>query len=140
MQARMQLAQRMNSYCETTDTPRGLVVMLPDREFRGVALDPAVAARIANMASVIARQSGLRVEVEGHGEQWSGERAQAVRYALLRSGMALGDIASRDLGTTRPLVSNATAGGRETNRRVEIVISGEPIGTLASWDRKYSLK
>ena len=139
-EARIQLAQRMNSYFETTDTPRGLVVVLPDREFRGVALDPAVAARIANMASVIARQSGLRVEVEGHGEKWSGERAQAVRNAFLRSGMPLGHVESRDLGTTRPSVSNAAAGGRERNRRVEIVISGEPIGTLASWDRKYSLK
>ncbi len=136
----MQLAQRMSAYFETIDTPRGLVLMLPDRDFRGVSLDPAVAARIVNLASVIAGQSGLRIEVDGHGEQWSGERAEAVRYALLRGGMPAGDTAIRDYGRTRPLVSNATASGREKNRRVEIVLSGDSIGTLASWDRTYSLR
>jgi flagellar motor protein MotB len=139
-EARVQLTQRMKAYFETTDTPRGLVVTLPDRDFRGGSLDPAVAARIVNLASVIAGQSGLRIEVDGHGEQWSGERAEAVRYALLRGGMPAGGMATQDCGTTRPLVSNATASGREQNRRVEIVISGEPIGTLASWDRTYSLR
>jgi outer membrane protein OmpA-like peptidoglycan-associated protein len=139
-EARVQLTQRMRAYFETIDTPRGLAVTLPDRDFQGVSLDPAVAARIVNLASIIAGQSGLRIEIEGHGEQWSGERAEAVRYAVLRGGMPAGGVATRDCGTTLPLVSNATASGREQNRRVEIVISGEPIGTLASWDRKYSLR
>jgi flagellar motor protein MotB len=139
-EARVQLTQRMRAYFETADTPRGLVVTLSDHDFRGASLDPAVAARIADLASVIAGQSGLRIEVDGHGEQWSGERAGAVRYALLRGGMPAGGVATQDCGTTRPLVSNATASGREQNRRVEIVISGEPIGTLASWDRTYSLR
>jgi flagellar motor protein MotB len=139
-EARVQLLQRMKTYFETIDTPRGLVVTLSDRDFRGVSLDPAVATRIVNVAIVIAGQSGLRIEVDGHGEQWSGERAEAVRYALLRGGMPSGGVAIQDCGTTRPLVSNATASGREQNRRVEIVISGSPIGTLANWDRTYSLR
>jgi flagellar motor protein MotB len=139
-EARVQLTQRMRAYFETADTPRGLVVTLPDRDFKGVSLDAEIAARIVNLASVIAGQSGLRVEVDGHGEQWSGERADAVRYALVRGGMPAGSMTTQDCGTTRPLVSNATTSGREQNRRVEIVISGEPIGTLASWDRTYSLK
>jgi outer membrane protein OmpA-like peptidoglycan-associated protein len=139
-EARVQLTQRMKAYFETTDTPRGLMVTLPDHDFRGTSLDPAVAARIVNLANVIAGQSGLRIEVDGHGEQWSGERAEAVRYAFLRGGMPAAGVATQDCGTTRPLVSNATASGREQNRRVEIVISGEPIGTLASWDRTYSLR
>ena len=48
-------------------------------------------------------------------------------------------VSARGMGATRPLGSNSTAGGREDNRRVEIVISGEPIGDLASWDHSYSL-
>jgi flagellar motor protein MotB len=139
-EARAQLTLQMKAYFETTDTPRGLVVTLPDRDFRGASLDPAVAVRVGNLASVIAGQSGLRIEVDGHGEQWSGERAEAVRYALLRGGMPAGGMATQDCGTTRPLVSNVTPSGREQNRRVEIVISGEPIGTLANWDRTYSLR
>ena len=103
-------------------------------------MDPGVAARIVNLAGMIAGQSGLRIEVDGHGEQWSGERAEAVRYALLRGGMPAEAMSTRDSGTARPVGSNATAGGREQNRRVEIVISGDPIGTLASWDRTYSLR
>ena len=139
-EARVQLAERMKTYFDTTDTPRGLLVTLSDHDFQGVSLDPAVASRIARLASVLSEQSGLRIEVDGHGEQWSGERAEAVRYALVRGGMRTGDLATQDCGTTRPLVSNATPSGREQNRRVEIVISGEPIGTLASWDRTYSLR
>jgi flagellar motor protein MotB len=134
-QARLRLTQRMNSYFQTVDTPRGLTVTIPDNDFRGNSLDADVSARIVNLANMIAGQPGLRIEVEGHGEQWAGERAESVRYALLRGGMNRGDVATRDYGTTRPIGSD-----REQNRRVEIVISGEPIGTLASWDRKYSLR
>jgi outer membrane protein OmpA-like peptidoglycan-associated protein len=138
--ARVQLTQRMSAYFATIDTPRGLVIMLAERDFRGVSPDPAVAAGLVNLASTIAGQNGLRIVIEGHGEELSGERAEAVRYALLRGGMQAGSVGTRDWGTARPLVSNATPGGREKNRRVEVVITGEPIGTLASWDRTYPLR
>lgn len=137
---RTKLAGRLNSYLATTDTPRGLVVMVSDADFHGGSLDPSVAARIVNLAGVIADQPGLRVEIDGHGEQWSGERAETVRYALIRGGLPSRSTTIQDCGTSRPLASNATAAGREQNRRVEIVISGEPIGTVASWDRTYSLR
>jgi hypothetical protein len=48
-------------------------------------------------------------------------------------------IVVRAFGKTRPLLSNDTPAGRARNRRVEVVISGEPIGTTASWDQTYTL-
>jgi flagellar motor protein MotB len=138
--ARMQLLRRMNSFFPTTDTPRGLVIMLHDRDFRGPALDPAIAARVANLASVIAGQHGLNIEVEGHGEESSAARAVEVGDTLVRGGLPTDVVMARGLGTSRPLVAAGSPSAREQNRRVEIIISGEPIGTLATWDRRYSLR
>ena len=58
---------------------------------------------------------------------------------ILAYGLAPNAVAARGLGNTRPLDSNATAAGREQNRRTEIVISGDPIGKLPTWDRAYTL-
>jgi outer membrane protein OmpA-like peptidoglycan-associated protein len=140
VEARMQLMRTMNSYFPTTDTPRGLVITLHDRDFRGPALDPAIAARVANMASVIASHRGLNIEVEGHGEQSAATRAAEVRDTLLRGGLSTSAVTARGMGTSRPVVSPSSPGAHEQNRRVEIIISGDPIGTLATWDRSYSLR
>jgi flagellar motor protein MotB len=144
---RSQLMRRMNSYFPTTDTPRGLVITLHDRDFRGAIMDPAMAARVANLAAMIAAEPGLRVEVDGHtdavtsrGEQISNARASSVRDTMVRGGMSSKAVLARDMGNERPLVSNATVNGREQNRRVEIVVSGDPIGYLAHWDRSYSVR
>jgi flagellar motor protein MotB len=135
-EARARLLRRMNDYFPTTDTPRGLVVTLHDRDFRGPALDPAIAARVANLASVIAGQHGLTIEVEGHGEHDATARAAEVRDTLVRGGLATSSVTSHGLGTSRPVA----AGNSPQNRRVEIVISGDPIGTLATWDHTYPLR
>jgi flagellar motor protein MotB len=58
---------------------------------------------------------------------------------LVARGLAANRCTARGLGDSRPLVSNSSAAGREQNRRVEIVISGDAIGTLPFWDRTYSL-
>jgi outer membrane protein OmpA-like peptidoglycan-associated protein len=43
--------------------------------------------------------------------------------------MAAGSVTARGFGKTQPVASNDTAEGRQQNRRVELVISGEVIGT-----------
>ena len=139
-EARRQLLQRMNSYFPTMDTPRGLVVTLHDREFRGAALDPAMAARLANLAAAVASQPGLRVEVDAHGEQLSNERAAAVRDTLLHGGLRMSAVSARDFGNSRPVVATGSPYSREQNQRVEIVVSGDSIGYLASWDKSYPLR
>jgi OOP family OmpA-OmpF porin len=67
------------------------------------------------------------------------QRAQAVAAALTAAGIPAQRISCRGFGNSRPLVSNATEQGRMENRRVEIVITGDAIGTVPSWDRTYPL-
>ena len=131
------------------DSPRGLVVTLPNAYFAGIQPRAAAYERLANMAAVIKNQPGLVVEVEGHTDSsgddaqdrvLSESRAQAVRDALVRNGVPAGAVVARGFGKSRPLVSNATTRGREQNRRVEIVISGNPIGETPAWARSYSVR
>jgi len=146
---RMRLLRDLSTAVNTLDTPRGLVVTLPDSVFRGNALVPNEYANLSRVASIVAAQPGLYVQIEGNtdssgsesrDEQTSYERAAAVRDALMRSGVPASVISTRGLGSSRPLVSNATPSGREQNRRVEITISGDPIGALPYWDKTYSLR
>jgi flagellar motor protein MotB len=135
---RMRLYQQLSSVLPARDTPRGLVLTLADSDFREASVSPAVYGRLARVAAIVAAQQGLTIEVDGH-EVHSGERANAVRDLLLHDGVPAGAIVARALGDSRPLVSNATASGREQNRRVEITISGSAIGDMPYWAKSYSL-
>jgi len=128
------------------DTPRGLVVTVPDSAFRGSDLNPAAGATVERIAAVLNAHPGLVVAVEGHSDnsatpsgQFTYARALAIRDAVARRGVPGGTIQARSLGDSRPLVSNNSALGREQNRRVEITISGEPIGSVPYWDKTYPL-
>ena len=144
VQLRVNLLQQLDAAIPTHDTPRGLQVTITDNDFAGTALRPGVQGNLARIASVLRSYPGLTVEVDGNcdnasGDQIAYERATAVREALVRNGVSPSAVTARGLGSSRPLASNDTAGGRMQNRRVEIVISGDPIGNLAYWDRKYSV-
>jgi outer membrane protein OmpA-like peptidoglycan-associated protein len=141
---RVQLLGQLNAAMLTRDTPRGLVATLGDADFRGPTLRPEIYRNLARIASAIVAHPGLMVLVEGNCDSPSGgheadERAAAVHDALVVAGVPSVRVTARNLGDTRPVVSNASATGRLQNRRVEVTISGEPIGTVASWDRRYSL-
>ena len=80
---------------------------------------------------------GLQLEIEGHtdsvgseeyNQQLSEKRASAVREYLVQQGIAGGSVTAKGFGKSRPVVSNATAEGRQRNRRVEMVVSGDIIG------------
>ena len=142
---RNQLLQRLNVGLPTRDTPRGLVVTLKDADFTKLTLRPPAAERLARVAKVVASQSGLHLAVEGHtdtpdtdGE--SEERAAAVRSVLVSGGLPGGFISSHGYGNSRPLASIATVSGRIENRRVEVVISGDPIGTMPFWEQTYRVE
>jgi flagellar motor protein MotB len=141
---RIQLFERLNGVLASRDTPRGLVVTVPNSGFSGASLHSATASEVTRVAAILAAQPGLRVAVEGNWDTsptsaTAGERAAAVRNALISAGLPANEVSIQGLGDTRPLVSNATEEGRLENRRVEIVISGAPIGTLPFWDRTYKL-
>jgi outer membrane protein OmpA-like peptidoglycan-associated protein len=80
----------------------------------------------------------LRLEVDGHtdsvgsdayNQQLSEKRAAAVRDYLVQQGLPTSSATVMGFGKTQPVASNATAVGRQQNRRVELVVSGEVIGT-----------
>ena len=148
-QARAELLERLNGVYTARDTPRGLVVTLPDSCFdSGVTLRRNSSERLGLIANMLSRRGDLTVYVEGFTDdrgsdreqrEISERRAREVRATLVGNGVAPISVQAVGFGGTRPLVSNASAGGREQNRRVEIVISGPGIGGMALWDRTYSL-
>jgi outer membrane protein OmpA-like peptidoglycan-associated protein len=137
-QMRLRLLEQFNAELATRDTPRGLMLTLPDSDFEGARLDPAAYERLAQVAAVLRAHPDLTVEVDGH-QRFSSERAEAVRDILVDHGLPAGDVMARGLGDTRPIASNATAAGREKNRRVEIIVSGNAIGDLPLWAKSYTL-
>jgi outer membrane protein OmpA-like peptidoglycan-associated protein len=148
-QARAELLERLNGVLITRDTPRGLVVMLPDTSFEtGSTLRRNASERLALVASMLSARSDLTVYVEGFTDDRGNDadqraiserRAREVRATMVGNGLPAVAVLAAGLGGTRPVVSNSSAEGREQNRRVEIVVSGPSIGGMALWDRTYSL-
>ncbi|MBV9742392.1 MAG: OmpA family protein [Acidobacteriia bacterium] len=138
------LLERLNAEFSTLDSPRGLIVTVNDASFSGAALRPEAAREVARVAAILAPLSGLRVAVQGYTDtaatqRLSGERAAAVRNALVSGGLATSMVSSEGLGASRPLTSNGSETGHIENRRVEIVVSGSALGSLPFWDRPYSV-
>jgi outer membrane protein OmpA-like peptidoglycan-associated protein len=137
---RVQLLQELLAALPSRDTPKGLVVTMGNGDFRGPVVTPEYFGRLSRVASVVAAHPGLYVAVEGSSEgagdaREAAERANAVREELVRSGVPAAVISARGLGSSRPLGPP----GHAENRRVEITISGEPIGTVAYWDKAYTV-
>ncbi|MGO9256976.1 MAG: OmpA family protein [Bryobacteraceae bacterium] len=140
VQLRAQLLSQFNAILQTRDTPRGLVVNISDVLFDTgkYSLRPLAREKLAKVAGIVSGHPGLRLDVEGHTDSVGGDdynqrlseqRGGAVRDYLTQEGMAASSVTAKGLGKADPVASNATAQGRQQNRRVEIVISGEVIGT-----------
>jgi flagellar motor protein MotB len=141
---RMGLLEQLNGVISIRDTSRGLVATVADSAFSGSELHAIISGRLAQLAEIVQAHPGLRIEVEGNTDSASTEalasqRAEAVRRALIAEGLPAGSVTARGLGDSRPIGPNSSAAGREANRRVEIVISGDPIGDLPFWDHPYTL-
>jgi outer membrane protein OmpA-like peptidoglycan-associated protein len=137
---RAELLRQFNLILETRDTARGLIVNMSDVLFDTgkSTLRPGAREKLAKVSGVILGHPGLRLQVEGHTDSVGGDeynmrlseqRASAVRDYLVHENLAAGSITVRGFGKTQPVVSNDTAAGRQRNRRVELVVSGEIIGT-----------
>ena len=81
---------------------------------------------------------GLNLNIEGHtdsigsdefNQKLSEQRAEAVRKHLIEQGLPDDNLTAVGFGKSMPVADNSTVAGRQQNRRVEIVISGEVIGT-----------
>jgi len=137
---RAQLLLQFNAILQTRDTARGLIVNVPDILFDTAkfSLRPVAREKLARVGGIISGHPGLRLDVEGHTDSVGGDdynqrlsvhRGEAVRDYLTQQGMQSTSVTARGFGKTQPVASNDTAAGRQQNRRVELVISGEIIGT-----------
>ncbi|HET9280447.1 MAG TPA: OmpA family protein [Candidatus Angelobacter sp.] len=136
---RAQLLQQLNQVLATRDTARGLIANMSDVLFKTGSFEllPGARERLAKVSGIVIAHPGLRLEVEGHtdsvggddyNQQLSEKRAGAVRDYLIQQGISADGIISRGLGKTQPVATNDTPEGRQQNRRVELVLSGDAIG------------
>jgi outer membrane protein OmpA-like peptidoglycan-associated protein len=136
---RAQLLLQFNAILQTRDTARGLIVNMSDVLFDTAkfSLRPEAREKLAKVAGIISGHPGLRLDVEGHtdnvggddyNQQLSEQRGSAVRDYLTQQGMQQGSVTTKGFGKTQPIATNDTPAGRQQNRRVELVISGEVIG------------
>jgi len=137
---RAQLLRQFNAVLQTRDTARGLIVNMSDVLFDTgkYSLRPLAREKLAKVAGIVSGHPGLRLDVEGHtdsvgsdeyNQRLSEQRGAAVRDYLTQEGMAATSVTAKGFGKTQPVASNETAKGRQQNRRVELVISGDVIGT-----------
>jgi outer membrane protein OmpA-like peptidoglycan-associated protein len=136
---RARLMQQLNTVLQTRDTARGLIATMPDVLFAtgSSTLRPAARERLARVAGILLSYPDLKLEIDGHtdstgtpqfNEKLSQQRAEAVRSYLSQQGVAETSMTTQGFGETQPIASNGNPAGRQQNRRVEIVVSGNVIG------------
>jgi outer membrane protein OmpA-like peptidoglycan-associated protein len=139
-QLRAQLLEQLNRVLETRDSPRGLVVTMADVLFDTGKYDLRGPTRetLARLSGIILANKGLNLAIEGHtdstgsdelNQKLSEQRASTVRSYLVEQGLASDTVTSEGFGKTMPVADNDTPAGRQRNRRVEIIVFGEVIGT-----------
>jgi outer membrane protein OmpA-like peptidoglycan-associated protein len=138
---RARLLQQFNAILTTRDTARGLVVNLSDVLFDTgqYTLRPLAREKLAKISGIVLAYPDLRLAIEGNTDSVGSEamnqalsekRAGAVLDYLARQSIPAASMTSRGFGKMQPIASNDTAEGRQQNRRVELVVSGEVIGTI----------
>ncbi|HYW42688.1 MAG TPA: OmpA family protein [Bryobacteraceae bacterium] len=136
---RERMRQQLNLILETRETARGLIVNISDVlfDFNKYTLKPGAREKMAKVSGILLAYPGLKIQVEGHTDsigsdeynlRLSDQRADAVHDYLVAQGVPADTVTARGLGKSNPVASNETASGRQQNRRVEMVVSGEPIG------------
>jgi outer membrane protein OmpA-like peptidoglycan-associated protein len=137
---RARLLQQFNLILETRDTARGLVVNMSDVLFDSgrYTLRPLAREKLAKISGIVLGYPSLKLAIEGNtdsvgteafNQQLSAQRAEGVRTYLTQQGVPESSTTATGFGKTRPIASNHTSEGRQQNRRVELVVSGEVIGT-----------
>jgi outer membrane protein OmpA-like peptidoglycan-associated protein len=143
VQLREQLRQQLNVILETRETARGLIINMSDVLFDSgkYSLKPGAREKLAKVSGIILAHPGLNLQIEGHtdsvgsddyNQRLSEQRANSVRDYLVAQGLSGETISAVGLGKVDPVATNNTASGRQQNRRVELVVSGEPIGAAVA--------
>lgn len=138
-ETRERLMSQLNSVLQTRNTARGLIVNMNDVLFdvNKATLKPGARVRLAKVAGILMAYPDLKIQVEGftdstgteqYNQQLSEERARTVREFLTAQGVPSDSVSSQGYGESEPIATNDTAAGRQLNRRVELVVSGNAIG------------
>jgi outer membrane protein OmpA-like peptidoglycan-associated protein len=137
---RARLLQQFNAILATRDTARGLVVNMSDVLFDSgkFTLRPLAREKLAKISGIVLAYPDLKLAIEGNTDSVGTEafnqvlserRAEGVRSYLTEQGVPQSSTSATGLGKSQPIASNATSEGRQQNRRVELIVSGEVIGT-----------
>ena len=140
MAMRSRLSEQLNAVLQTRDSARGLIVSMSDVLFDTgkYSLKPGAREKLAKVAGILVSYPGLNVEVGGYTDNVGGDvmnqtlsenRASSVRNYLVNQGVATNSVSSKGFGNTSPVATNDNSSGRQQNRRVELLVSGEAIGS-----------
>jgi outer membrane protein OmpA-like peptidoglycan-associated protein len=140
---RAQLSEQLNKVLQTRDSARGLIVSMSDVLFDTgrYSLKPGAREKLAKVAGILLAYPTLNIEVGGYTDNVGGDsmnqtlsenRAGSVRDYLVQAGVATNSVSARGFGNTLPVASNENASGRQENRRVELLVSGDAIGSPAN--------
>ena len=137
---RAKLSEQLNSILQTRDSARGLIVSLSDVLFDTgkYSLKPGAREKLAKVAGILLAYPSLNIEVGGYTDNVGGDamnqtlsenRAGSVRDYLVQQGVSSNSVSSKGFGNRLPVASNDNSAGRQQNRRVELLVSGEAIGS-----------
>jgi outer membrane protein OmpA-like peptidoglycan-associated protein len=137
---RAKLSEQLNSILQTRDSARGLIVSMSDVLFDTgkYSLKPGAREKLAKVAGILLAYPSLNIEVGGYTDNVGGDamnqtlsenRANSVRDYLVQEGVASNSVSSKGFGNTLPVASNDNSAGRQQNRRVELLVSGDAIGS-----------
>jgi outer membrane protein OmpA-like peptidoglycan-associated protein len=140
---RTRLSEQLNKILQTRDSARGLIVSMSDVLFDTgkYSLKPGAREKLAKVAGILLAYPGLNIEVGGYtdnvgsddmNQTLSDHRAGSVRDYLVEQGVATTSVSAKGFGNTLPVASNDNSAGRQQNRRVELLVSGDAIGNSAS--------
>jgi outer membrane protein OmpA-like peptidoglycan-associated protein len=136
---RTRLSEQLNKVLETRDSARGLIVSMSDVLFDTgkYSLRAGAREKLAKVAGILISYPGLNIAVGGYTDNVGGDamnqtlsenRASSVRDYLVNQGVATDSVSAKGFGNTLPVASNDSSAGRQRNRRVELLVSGEAIG------------
>jgi outer membrane protein OmpA-like peptidoglycan-associated protein len=136
---RARLLAQLNQVLQTRDTAKGLIVSMPDVlfAFNKYDLKPEARERLAKISGIVLAYPDLKLQIEGYtdsigsdeyNQQLSEKRAEAVRDFLVSNGVSINNVTAQGMGKADPVADNSTAQGRQLNRRVEMIVSGDVIG------------
>lgn len=140
---RTRLSAQLNAVLQTRDSARGLIVSMSDVLFDTgkYSLKPGAREKLAKVAGILLAYPGLNIEVGGYTDNVGGDamnqtlsenRAGSVRDYLVNQGVASNSVSAKGFGNSLPVASNDNSAGRQQNRRVELLVSGEAIGNAVN--------